>query len=187
MTSILRMRTTLTGVTGSPYVSTQYFTGSTNADAANAASAVGAFFNSIKTRWPNALAYNVEPFVDVINDATGALTAVVNIGGGVSGVGSSGQVALPWATQGLLRFNTGTVVGGRLLRGRMFVPGPTEADSDVGVPLAAYITALNTAYTALTTALPNTLRVWSRTHGTSALVTGASPWSQWAVMRSRRD
>jgi hypothetical protein len=181
------MRTTITGVTGSPYVSTQYFTGSTDSEAASAASAVGAFFTSIKQKWPTTMSFMVEPFCDVINDATGELVAIANIGGGVSGTGTSAGVPLPWATQGLLRLSTGTVVGGRLLRGRIFVPGTTEIDSDVGVPTATYTGALTTAYAALVTALPGKLRIWSRTNGTSALVSSASPWNQFAVLRSRRD
>lgn len=187
MTSILRLRTEIVGPQGSPYVSTQYFTGSTDSEASDAADAVAAFFGSLDAKWPNTYSWNVLPFVDVINDATGALVAVVNTGGGNSGTGAASDDLAPFATQGLLQLSTGTVVGGRLLRGRVFLPGVTEFDTAAGKPTSSYVTAVNTAYSALVGVLPNTLRVWSRKHGTSALVTAASAWSQWAVLRSRRD
>jgi len=133
------------------------------------------------------LSYEVESFVDVIDDATGTLTGVVSTGGGDTGSGGASVSNLPFATQGLIQLSTGIVVAGRILKGRIFVPGVQSSDSNGGVPATAYVSALTAGYNALQTALPNTLRVWSRTHGTSALVTAGAGWGTFAVLRSRRD
>lgn len=187
MASITRIRTTFTGSQGAPYVSTQYFAGSDSSAASLAASAVGAFWAALEPVMHNELDWNVEPFAEVINDATGALVGVNPIGGGESGTGEVSGTPLPFATQGLLRLVTSTVVNGRVLRGRIFIPGTTEFVGGNGVPEASYVTALNDAFDALDTAAAGALLVWSRTHGTSAVVTGGQAWNQWAILRSRRD
>jgi len=126
------------------------------------------------------------PDVATIDEASGALTAVVSTATS-SGVGTAAGVVLSPTTQGLLRNLSSVVVGGRLLRGRLFLPGATATHNVLGAPSSSYLTAYNGAASALI-ADPNTVwKIWSRTYGTSAAVTTANVWTKWAVLRSRRD
>jgi hypothetical protein len=97
---------------------------------------------------------------------------------------------LPPATQGLCRFLTNTFVAGRRLRGRVFVPGPTEALSDLGRPTSTYLGYLNDGISDLITsgAAAGGFGIYSQTHKTFGLVVSGTAWSaNWAVLRSRRD
>lgn len=187
MASILRIRTTFTGTTGAPYLSTMFFSRVDTGSAPAAASAVGAFWAYLTNNMSDQLDWVVEPFADVLDDVTGNLTGLDPIGGGESGTGASSGELLPPATQGLLRLATSSVVSGRILRGRVFLPGATEDMSDAGVPDASYLADVSAAYALLTGDPDAELLIWSRTHGVSHPVTGGGPWNQWAVLRSRRD
>lgn len=187
MTDILRIRTSWTGLQGAPYLSTHYFTRVDADSAGYAADAVDAFFTAMAGQIDNNLTWNVEGFVAVIDDSTGALVGIDNLSGGVSGAGTDSGQSAPFATQGLMRLYTGTVVGGRALRGRFFIPGVTENNSNEGVPSGDYLSAAASGMTALLTSPDAELRVWSRVHLTSAVVTSGDLWRQWAVLRSRRD
>lgn len=187
MTSILRVKTSWTGVSGAPFLSTHYFTRTDGDSAAYAADAVAAFWTGLAGQIDNDLDWNIEGDVAVINDATGQLTGVDTISGGNSGGGTDSGQACPPATQGLMRILTSTVVAGRVLRGRFFIPGVTENNSNEGVPSGDYLSAAASAFTAMMDSPSSELRVYSPTHNTSAPVTAGSLWNQWAVLRSRRD
>lgn len=185
--SIIRVRTTFTGVPGAPYLSTTFWTRVDSGSAPAAASAVGAFWTAMNGNLHQDVEWNVEPFADVIDEVTGNLTGQDPIGGGESGSGTDTGELMPTQTQGLLRLATSDVVAGRVLRGRLFIPAPTEGANDQGKPVSSYLSALSSAYTALTSDPDAELLIWSRTHGTAKAVTGGQPWNQWAVLRSRRD
>lgn len=187
MAQILRMRTAWTGVQGTPLLSTHYFTRVDSSSAASAADAVAALWSGMEDYIDNALSWSVEPFVGVIDSATGALVGVDNTAGGNAGDGASSSETLPFASQGLLTLATGAVVNGRILKGRTFIPGPCEGNNDHGVPDATYKSALSAAATAMLTTPDAELLVWSRAHGVAHPVTTFDPWDQWAVLRSRRD
>lgn len=187
MASILRIRTTWTGAQGVPYLSTHYFTRVDSGSAAFAADAVAALWTGMEDYISNTLDWTVEGFAAVINDATGDLVGVDAVGGGNSGSGTQGSTTLPYATQGLLGLTTSNVVSGRILRGRCFIPGPTEEHSSEGVPTSGYISALSAAAGDMLASPDAELLIWSRAHGTSHPVTSYNPWAQWAVLRSRRD
>lgn len=187
VSNILRLRTTITGSTGAPYLSTTYWTRTDSSSAGLAADAVAAFWESIASEMSSDLSWNVEGFCDVIDDATGTLVGIDTIGGGNSGDGGDTGEPLPFATQGLLQLRTGVVVGGRALRGRLFIPGATEGKSTDGVPSSDYRSEISSAYSAMMAVSGAEMLIWSRKNGTSSPVTGGSPWNQWAVLRSRRD
>lgn len=187
MASILRVRTTWTGLGGAPYLSTHYFTRVDGTSASAAADAVAALWEGAADVIVNTADWNIEGDVAVINDATGALTGIDSIGGGNSGSGASDSQVLSLATQGLLRLTTGDVVGGRILKGHTFIPGPTEASNEGGAPDSAYMTVINNAMADMLASPDAELLVWSRKNGTSSPVVGGSAWSKWAVLRSRRD
>jgi len=133
------------------------------------------------------LSWSIEGFAGVIDDTDGSLVGVDTIAGGNSGTGESADDPAPYATQGLMQLFTGTVAGGRLLKGRTYIPGVTEASNTDGRPKDTYLTDIVAAYNALAAVTDAELLVWSRKNGLSAPVTGAAAWTQWAVLRSRRD
>lgn len=141
--------------------------------------------------------YTVSGTVDLIDETTGGL--VDSTSGPDFPVNTVNTAEpLPAATQLLVRLETGVVVAGRRLRGRMFLPGFTEiATNNSGGVLASFITATNgflEDWATLGTARPV---VWHRpkpppggvgpdTPGSFSQVVGATLWNQWAVLRQRR-
>jgi len=187
MTIMNRVRTVWAGVAGAPYYSNLYFTDdATLGTAQDAIDAVDQMWTSIAGSLSNSLTWTVEGTVARINDVDGALVgqwaAVQNLGSGTT----AGDL-IPRQAQGLIRWLTPNVVGGRVLKGRTFVPGFLEAGNDAaGNPTAAIVSGLTTVPQALIADAGNELRVWSRTHGVSHVVTGASGATFWATLRSRR-
>lgn len=198
---VARIRTIFTGVAGTPWYSNQYFLddGATPV-AQDAADWVGAFWTGLAGNLPSGLDWSIEPLVPSYDEATGDLTAQTAITSPTGG-GSNAAETLPFPTQGLIRLRTEGIVNNRAVHGRIFVPGPGENVNSGGVPSASYITALQTAIDSLLTSSVNTLCVWARPFagdpladppkparaGTKHAVMAADVWTNWAVMRSRRD
>jgi hypothetical protein len=127
-----------------------------------------------------------EPEVYVLNDGTGEITGTVPVTP-LSWAGTASGDPLPWMTQGLMRFSTGLWAGGRLVRGRLFVPGPTEGFNEGGVPSETYITALDVAADNLIAASNAEAMVWSRKNSdTYPILHGSCP-NYWAYLASRRS
>ena len=186
---MLRVRTTFTGSTGSPWLSTAYFLGSfpdpTQADADAAVAAVGAFWGAVDSRMNTAIQWTTDPSVAVMDldgQQTGAFGTTSQ-----SGTGASASDLLPQATQALLRLRTNVFSAGREIRGRWFIPGLTEAEATAGNVTAAAATVFNVAAAALIATAGAEWCVWSRTQTTAAAVVTANTWTQFAVLRSRRD
>lgn len=186
MTDLIRLRLEWTGPGGAG-LSTFYFTEAGGSSGDDAAAAVEDFVNGIRGNVANDWTATLSGVQAVIDDATGTLVGTTGIGGGFTISGDNSNEKSPLATQGLIQWGTGSVVSGRILRGRTFVPGVTDAVNDEGKPTSGYISALNTAAAALIADASSVFRVWSRAHGTSAPVTSGGTWSQFAVLRSRRD
>lgn len=180
-----RVRTVISGGQGGPYLSTMYFNVVGGLTAANANAAVGTFWNSVKAKMGNSLSYATEAEVAEVDIATGQVTGIAAVTP-QTGTGTPTTDMCPWTTQGLIRWRTGIFVGGREVRGRTFVPGPTEVENTAGVPAAAYVTALNAAASALIADANSDLMVYSKKNRDAVPVLSGSTWSQWAVLRSRR-
>lgn len=102
-------------------------------------------------------------------------------------VGTDTQQLLPPASQILVKWQTGTIVAGKRIVGRTFIPLRTEGDNDAngqvsGVTVTA-INARNNSFLAGVT----TPMVWSRKNGEAYPIQGASVNSAWSVLRSRRS
>ena len=191
----LRVRTEITAVSGSPYLSTMHFPGSGGTDAEAAADAVRAFWDELDSSMAAPASIQVLGEVEEFDPETGALLEVFSTEQAVL-VASGGGDPLPWATQALIRWRTGAFIDGRELRGRTFIPALTEGHNTQGRPTAALITILNSAAGAVNTLLG----IWQRPRAASegppvvearagqiVPVSAFSAWSQWAQLRSRRD
>jgi hypothetical protein len=180
----------MTGVAGSPYYSNLYFTGvATVEQAQDVVDNTEAFWDGLADSMMNTIVGVVQADVALIDEVSGDITGVLTTTGG-SFTGSVAGDMLPPASQGLLRLFTNTFVGGRRIRGRVFLPAQAEANSTLGKPSGAWVTAqqsiLNTFIAAGITD-GSELVIWSRKNGVAPLVAVGSPWDQWAVLRSRRD
>lgn len=183
---MLRVRTNFTGLTGAPYLTTHYFGGTNESDATSAVVAVAAFYEACKVRINSNLTWAVSGEVASIDEVTGDLVDVFSVGDSLN-TGTDSNDGLPFTSQGLIRWGTSNIVSGRRLRGRTFMPGPTEGYNTAGRPTATYGSTVGPAAAALIADADTTLLVWSKTHGVAHEVTGYSVWNQWAELRSRRD
>lgn len=166
-------------------LSTFYFN-TTVGTAANCVSAVGNFLTATEDQRTTTLTWSTHPDVVTLSDA-GVLEGTTSTSP-ASGVGIASSDQLSPTTQGLLRVLSSTVVAGRILRGRVFLPGATEGQNQAnGVPTTVYKSDYDAAAAALIADANTTWVVWSRTHATFATVVSASTWASWAVLRSRRD
>lgn len=144
------------------------------------------FLNSTEDQRSSSLTWSCGGDIDTLNVGTGTLEATESFAP-ATGTGTASGDILPPATQGLLRIYTTQIVSGRLLRGRIFLPGAVESFSTLGRPVAAYGTDYNNAAATMISDSNSAWSVWSRTHGTLATVDSAQVWTEWATLRSRRD
>lgn len=183
----MRVRSTLTGVAGSPYYTNLYFGGVADTPAAQAAAdAVEAFWTDLAPWMANDVTTVVESAVAVLDEPTGQPVNVLTTTTSPV-VGTNTGEILPLATQGLIRWNTGQFLNGRQVIGRTFIPVPTETSSLDGQPTSAYRDGIELAASNLLEAPSANFVIYSRTGGADYPALEAIPWVKWAVLRSRRD
>lgn len=195
MANIYRVVLTWTGFTGAPGYTNMFFDDSTGT-AQQAADAARAFmfasFSTASQFLPTGVKIASSSSVDTIEPATGSLvnstsvTQPADVNGGGSTVYSS-------ATGACVSWLTSAIVNGHRVRGRTFlVPISTTAFDSVGTLATTFITAVNTAVTALLAATPD-LVVWRRPISQAAggggtnLVLVGKVTDKTAILTSRRD
>jgi hypothetical protein len=183
---MLRVTTTFSGLTGAPFSNVLHFGGLDITDAGDAVAAAGAFWGAIDAIMVTECTWAVSADVEVIDPPTGNLLEVLNATA-VTGGGGTTSAQLPGAVQGLIRWRTGQIVGGRELRGRTFVPGLAVAVNSDGTVQTGHAATIKSAADALIAVGTPPFGIYSRTHGQLEPVVSSSVWSQFAVLRSRRD
>lgn len=185
---LLRVRTQIGGSTQGPAVSNLFFAGSGSSDALAAHGAVADFWGDMLGLMVNYTTLLVEGEIAELDTASGQVIDVHSTDP-VAHTGASASAALPPMTQGLLRFRTGVFRDGREVRGRIFIPGPTEEGNDIAKPTSSYRTTLASAGANLGSSQVVYSRPTSPEAGDGGfeLVSGRSVWEKWAVLRSRRD
>jgi len=185
--TVARIRTVFTGVAGSPAYSNLYF-GADSTDAGNCQAAVFGMWENLLNAIQAGVVITMENPIPIIDVATGETTDVAVGDGGTATAADSGD-PLPGMVNGLVQLHTGLFIGGRELRGRSFVPYPTEAANDAGVPDSDYINAMQDAFNDMRDPLGDgaSFCVYSKTHAQAQTVSGLSAWTKFASLRSRRD
>jgi hypothetical protein len=185
---MLRVTTRFIGPPGSPYWSTHYFGGGTQPEADAAAAAVRTFWAGLVSGLRTDMLATIEPEVEQVDPVGGNVVAVYQTDVPSVDMTSTGD-PLPMSTQLLVRWRTGVFVEGKEIRGRTFIPGYTENSSTAGRPIATTISGVLTLAQGLITdaAAAGELVVYSPTYDQAAAVTATSVWTEWAVLRSRRD
>jgi len=184
---VLRVTTQWSGPAGGPFYTTLHFDGVDQTAAEDAASAAVAFWNGMQAAITSTVSRQVLPEVKQIDPVSGDATAVYNTAGGDLTAGGATGAPLPWTTQGLIRLRTGQFVSGREVRGRIFVPGFTEDANDAGRPNSSARGVFNSAVSSLISDPDSILVVYSPSHGLFRVVNAGNAWTEWAVLRSRRD
>lgn len=186
-----RVRTVITGYGSYPALSTMYFNES-GGTAQNAADAVRAFWAGFAGTLGNGLTCQVQLDVALINASDGALTGSTTVTSAVLAFTGSGE-PLPFATQGLIKWNTGVVLDRRFVRGRTFIPAFTETAQTTGAPTSTIITLMETQAANLIANATSELVIWHQpvgvppAGGVAVVAANARGWEKWAVLRSRRD
>jgi len=195
---VLRVRTTFTGITGSPYFNQLHFVPNSAIEdvaAANAAiTAAKGFWTALAGSMSGNCNWTHLGTVDQINPDNGQLTGQL-AGTQQTGAGSGGTTLLPQEVQGLFRWNTGFFVGGRQLTGHTYVPAVVQgACAATGQPATTMNTAATNAITALLVT-PSTTKfvIWHRpkapatSGGVVGTVLQGALQQKFAVLKSRRD
>lgn len=172
---------------------TQLFFGEGGGTSQDAVNAVQTFWGAITGYFAENNFVEVDPVTTILNEEDGSLEGVASTSTSGPIEGNDSGDPLPVATQGLVRWFTGGVAGNRLVRGRTFLPAMVETNNTAGVPVAGFITAIETAANALISDAETQFGIWHRPTG-PALVDGSfnpvvatSCWNEWASLRSRRD
>ena len=171
---------------------TQLFFGDGSTSAQDCADAVDDFWVAVQNRIKNPNAVAIQPTAFLIDESDGSITGATVISPASARVGSDSGDAMSPATQGLVRWTTGSIVHGRFLRGHIFLPALTENSNDPdGTPTATFLTQVNAAAAALIADAGSELVVWHRpiagSGGQFVAVTSSNTADKWAVLRSRRD
>lgn len=184
---MLRVNTVMTGHPGAPYFSSMYFEGVLGAEADAAQSAVRDFWGDLVGFIAGGLQIQVQTDVPRVDPVNGNILEM--LGSPQTVVASTGNAPLPFSSQGLIRWRTGAFVGGKQIVGRTFIPNLANDAQLNALPSAGFTAAMQGAADALIAADvdANQFGVWSRKNGTFTPAATGSPWSNFAVLRSRRD
>lgn len=166
-----------------------HFDGTLAAPAAaqDAADAAAAFWNTIRPLVTNDQTMTVLPEVAEVNVGTGQTEGVAATTT-TPAIGTSTADQIPQAAHALVRWRTGLFFAGRELRGRTFIPGlGTASNGPSGEVILATRTSLNAAATTLLSDPDADFGVWSQKNAAFATASTGLTWTEWAVMRSRRE
>jgi len=170
-------------------------TGGSTADATDCLARFREFWAEISDQMSDDISINFDATCICVEATTGVLTGAFTGTDPSTVTGASADDPLPRQTQGLLQLNTSSVISGRRVRGRLYIPGMVESRNDTsGNPSSGFIS--DVAGSAAAELLPagattSSLVVWHRptngAGGAHAAVTGVACSSSWAVLRSRRS
>lgn len=186
MSLMYRITTVTTGYAGAPYYSNHFFDIAPGTPA-QAHAAVTTFWLEAASAISSGSTMTVQSDVPTIDTTDGHIVSVASVPPQVV----PGQLApgtpLPASQQLLVQLRTGVYLGGRQLRGRLFIMGQTVAGMANGRPAAATITDLNAAAATLVANANAQWVVWSKLGGVAHPITSATTWNEYAVLRSRRS
>jgi hypothetical protein len=179
------------GFQGAPGYTVLHFNGAPDNTAAGIlAESVHDFFLAIANRLPGDATINF-PGEMTLHDDLGTLVGAVPVTPVPAVVEATGIGAYAAPTGARVTWETGTIVGGRRLRGRTFIVPMVAGSYDLtGTILETTITQIELAANTLvseSTALGHPLVVWSPTGASVSPVTAGIVPDQATVLRSRRD
>lgn len=152
--------------------------------------AIKTFVNQMDAYISGTTTWTVRQEGRILEAATGAVTGLWSDPVDQSGDGAGGDFGLADATQLLIRWKTTTVVDGRVVQGRTFIPGILQQYSANGNVAPSLIPLTTAAALGLVIADVG-FGIWHRPKagagGVLCPVTSAGTWSEFAVLRRRRS
>lgn len=206
MEEIARVKTVLTGWSGAPGISTNFFQKRTGLSwdtyGAQMVTRVQDAWTELAPYIPNSVTVTTEGTIDILSDSTGEVQQTL-AAEAASHTGTSATGLLPTASALVVTWRTPGVVAGRHVRGRTFIsPITANAVDFTGTPDAAFLALASTFASTLRGTggeavvpiiwarpkpAPNTdPQTWLR-FGSQHLITEATIRDKFAVLRSRRD
>src|SRR5664279_4900655 len=180
-TSLIRFRTVLTGIEGSPYLSTHYFDPEAG-EPQDMADQLADFWNAVDDTFSSSQDWAIEAEWANIDTTTGQATNFGTITPD-SGTGTASDEILPPANQVLIKWSTGVVIAGRRLVGHTYIPGLTQVANDNGNVLSSTQSVILAAAVALADQTAVHLEIFSRTGGVGESVIGVAVGGKFAVLR----
>lgn len=186
ISEMLRVRSIITGVAGSPYYLNSYWD-STVITGQEAAELWTNLLAPATTSLPEGWVYTVEPEVAEINPSTGQQQGFQTVDvDGLTGVNQS--TPQPHAVQVLFRWRTNDYRNGRRVRGHTNYPVTfVDEVNDNGGLVSTVETSFQGRLNTFLSEAAGAFRVWSRAAGEHFEVIGSDVWNEFAVLRSRRD
>lgn len=161
---------------------TLYQSGKVNATYGHATT----FLTNLSTIIRSTVTVRVDPVTEILDSVTGTIINSETATSPTTVTCTDTGQSLPAQAQGLIRWRTGFYSFGRELRGKTYIPAPTEGSSD-GLPLGPYITTVtNAASTFINDCTPDEpLLVWGKTHGVVAPIKAGPVSGSWHTLRGR--
>lgn len=190
MSTLWRVTTEFTGISGLPGYNTLYFN-NTEQSASDVLAAVSQFwgrlcsgFGSSSGGLQSGMVATVRGIFEEVDSDTGQATGTTTAGSDQVLTANGTGTPLPRQCQGLVSIKTATYFGGRLLRGRLFIPCVTADHATGPVPSATWLGQVQTEADLL---LQTAMVIYSPSKHQWASCSSAAVWNKWAVLRSRRD
>lgn len=155
-------------------------------------SGVNDLWDALKGNFTAAYTVRVSPECRILNTATGVLEDVESDTASYSVTGTGSGNSAADATQALIRWTTGTIVAGRRLQGRTFLPGTPTSSVSNGNLAGFAVSGINGAVAAWLADPTKSggFSVWHRPKagggGSASAVVGGTVWGEFAVLRRRR-
>lgn len=186
MTDLMRITTEFTGVTGSPYFSTQYCSTVGGLVAVDAVAGVHALWHGLRSIIKSDLSWTVLGVVDVVDSTTGHVTGIQTTSP-TSDAGTLTDPAMPTQVQGLIEWGTGHFINHRQLKGKTYIPRLCTTVAVNGVPSSSTLTTINSAAATYAAGGSFTPVIFSKKHLDFWPIQAGSAWTLFATLRSRRD
>lgn len=187
MAAIRQILVDWTTISGSGKVSVFYFT--SVVAVATQRAALAAFLGAADAHLDNSCTWVIRTTGVDVDDVSGALVDSWSDSTAHTGTGAGGTEPVADATQVLVRWKTPTIINGRFVQGRTFLPGCASSNEVNG----NLVTASQAAIAGFANTLIGSgagLLVWHRpvsgSGGLGCVPEVATVWSEFAVLRRRR-
>ena len=153
--------------------------------------AINTFYDALASVLSNQVSWSIAQSGREFNNATGALTGEWSDSTNHVGAGSNTGQSVADASQVLIRWNSGVVVGGRFVKGRTYIPGLSVANLSSGNLSSSANTVFANAAAAFLATSGVEFAVYHRpvngAGGQLLAAESATVWNELAVLLRRRS
>lgn len=189
MVNLLEVNTTWTPPSGISTKSVMYF--GPGATPAFVRLSIQEMWEALVSALSTTTTWSIDTDGRILDSATGTLLGAWTDPEVLTGAGTDAGQPVPDASQVLMRWSTGSVVAGRFLQGRTFVPGLSNSETEGGNLGAGTRTTFVNAQAGFLLALAGQFGVWHRPKnkagGVFVSATGGTTAAELAVLRRRRN